>query len=345
MSKHKLTPRENYLTALRGGMPEWVPHYTYGPPAQGAPPPASAMFEPPFLASHRMNGGGRDIWGVNYLPTESTGAALIPDSREFILPIEKLPHWRDIIKAPDLSGIDWERMCLPDIEKQGIDRTQTALFLSLHVGYFQLLMSFMGFADGLLAFYEEPDAVHELLEYLSEFYMQIADATLDLVKPDILMLADDTAAWHSPFISDDMYREFILPHHEKYAKRGRERGLPMTMHNCGKCESLLDMLVEMGVSGWDPAQSCNDLAAIKRKFGNKLVITGGWDARGRLLEPDVTDEEIRQSVRDVIDALAPNGGYAFAGGYLVPTGDDEAARRNALVNDEAERYGGDFYSK
>jgi hypothetical protein len=48
-------------------------------------------------------------------------------------------------------------------------------------------------------------------------------------------------------------------------------------------------------------------------------------------------------VRDVIDALAPGGGYAFAGGYLVPTGDDAAARRNAIVNDEAERYGGGFY--
>ncbi|MDR0862588.1 MAG: veratrol--corrinoid protein metyltransferase [Oscillospiraceae bacterium] len=345
MGLHKLTPRENYLTVLRGEVPEWVPHYTYGPPAQDAPPPANAMFEPPMLAAHRVNGGGRDIWGVNYLPTESTGQALIPDNSEFILPLEKLPRWREVIKAPDLGGIDWERMCLPALEKQGIDRTQTALFLSLHVGYFQLLMSFMGFEDGLLAFYEEPDAVHELLDYLSEFYMKIADATLDIVKPDILMLADDTAAWNSPFISADMYREFILPHHAKFARRGRERGLPMTMHNCGKCEGVLDMLVDMGINGWDPAQSCNDLAGIKRKYGNKLAITGGWDARGRLLEADVTDEEIRQSVRDVIDALAPGGGYAFAGGYLVPTGDAEAARRNAIVSGEAARYCGEFYER
>ncbi|MDR0857933.1 MAG: veratrol--corrinoid protein metyltransferase [Oscillospiraceae bacterium] len=344
MVKHKLTPRENYLTALRGEVPEWIPHYTYGPPAPGAPAPANAMFEPPILGAHRFSGGGKDIWGVNYIPTESTGNALIPDNRKFILPIDKITHWRDVIKAPDLSGIDWEQMCREGLEQQPVDRTQTALFFSLHVGYFQLLMSFTGFEDGLLAFYEEPEAVHELLEYLSEFYMKIADATLGIVKPDILMLADDTAAWNSPFISADMYREFILPHHEKFAKRGRERGLLMTMHNCGKCESVIDMLVEMGINGWDPAQSCNDLAGIKRKYGNKLLITGGWDARGRLLAPDVTEEEIRQSVRDVIDSLAPGGGYAFAGGYLVPNGNTEAARRNAIVTDEAARYCDIFYT-
>ena len=37
------------------------------------------------------------------------------------------------------------------------------------------LMSYMGFEDGLLAFYEEPETIHELLEYLSEFYMSISD--------------------------------------------------------------------------------------------------------------------------------------------------------------------------
>jgi len=341
----QLTPKENYLRTLRGEVPEWVPVYAYGPPTPGAQPPANAMFEPPFLAEHRLRGGGRDIWGVNYLPSASAGSALIPDNREFILPIDRLRHWRDIIKAPLLEHIDWEQQVKLGFEQMPCDRSQTALFLSLHVGYFQLLMSFMGFVDGLLAFYEEPDEVHALLDYLSEFYMRVADSVLDLVKPDILMMADDTAAWHAPFISDEMYREFILPHHEKFAKRGRERGLLMTMHNCGKCESVLGMLVEMGINGWDPAQTCNDLRGIKAKFGNRLVITGGWDARGRLLERDVTDDELQQSVRDVLDALAPGGGYCFAGGYLSENGDEETVRRNRIVQDEAERYGRTFYRR
>jgi hypothetical protein len=156
---------------------------------------------------------------------------------------------------------------------------------------------------------------------------------------------DDTAAWGSPFISAGMYREFILPHHEKWARRGRERGLLMTMHNCGKCESVVDMFVDMGIRAWDPAQTCNDLESVQKKYGNRLVITGGWDARGRLLAEDVTDDEIRQSVQDTIDKYAPGGGYCWCGGYLSAVGDEEMIRRNVVVMTEVYNYGHSFYKR
>jgi hypothetical protein len=336
-----ITLKENYLMTLRGEQPEFIPQYTFGPmPGQIV---ANHMFEPPIICQHRINNGGRDLWGVNYVSTESTGNALIPDNSEFILSLDDLPKWRDIIKAPDVSGVDWEKMVKDHVESSGIDRDKTAMALNLHMGYFQTLMSFMGFEDGLLSFYEEPEAVHELLDYVSEFYMNVADHVIDLYKPDILTFMDDTAAWHSPFISHDMYEEFILPHHEKWAKRGRERGLLMTMHNCGKCESVLDLITGMGITSWDPAQTCNDLVAVQAKYGNKLVIAGGWDARDRLLEDDVTEEEIRQSVRDAMNKYAVGGGFCWCGGYLSSVNDEATFKKNMIVMSEVESYGRDFY--
>ncbi|MDR3277869.1 MAG: veratrol--corrinoid protein metyltransferase [Oscillospiraceae bacterium] len=340
-----LTEKENYLMTLRGEQPEWVPQYTFGAMPGSDKPVANQMFEPSITNSHRERGGGPDLWGVNYVSTESTGNALIPDNSVYILPLDKLSKWRDIIKAPDLAGVDWADMVKKQLDKANVDRKQTAVALNLHMGYFQNLMAFMGFEDGLMSFYEEPDEVHALLDYMSEFYMAVADNVLDLFKPDILTFMDDTAAWGNPFISPSMYREFILPHHEKWAKRGRERGLLMTMHNCGKCEGVMDMLVDIGINAWDPAQTCNDLEAVQKKFGNRLVISGGWDARGRLLEEDVTDEEIRQSVRDAMDKYAPGGGFCWCGGYLVSVGDEESMRRNMVVMSEVEAYGRAFYKK
>ncbi|MDR0862832.1 MAG: veratrol--corrinoid protein metyltransferase [Oscillospiraceae bacterium] len=338
-----LTEKENYLMTLRGEQPEWVPQFTFGPAPGQTTTVAVHMFEPPIINQHRENGGGPDIWGVNYVATESTGNALIPDNSSFILPLDNIAKWRDVIKAPSIEGIDWESMVTKQLDKSGIDRTQTALALNLHMGYFQNLMSFMGFEDGLLSFYEEPDEIKELLEYMSEFYMAVADKVLDIYKPEILTFMDDTAAWANPFISADMYREFILPHHEKWAKRGRERGLHMTMHNCGKCESVIPMLVDIGINLWDPAQTCNDLKGIKEKYGNKLVFAGAWDARDRLLEPDVTDEEIRQSVRDSMDTYAVGGGYCWNGAFLTAIGDAESQRKNDVLMDEVVRYGHSFY--
>jgi hypothetical protein len=339
-----LTEKENYLKVLRGECPDWVPLWFFGPAPGSTKPVPNHMFEPPVIVQHRIqNRGGLDIWGVNYVPTYEAGLALIPEPNNFILPLDKLTQWRDIIKAPDLSGTDWAAMVDKHVRESGIDRTQTAMALNMHFGFFQTLVSFMGFTDGLMAFYEEPDEVKELLAYLSDFYMDVADHVIDLYKPDILTFMDDTAAWGNPFISPAMYREFLFPYHDQWARRGRERGLFMTMHNCGKSECFADMFVEMGINMWDPAQTCNDLEGIQKKYGNKLVICGGWDGVGRLLDPDVTEEEIRQSVRDTMDRYAVGGGYCWLGNFLATLDDEEGKRKNEILGDEADRYGHAFY--
>jgi hypothetical protein len=95
---------------------------------------------------------------------------------------------------------------------------------------------------------------------------------------------------------------------------------------------------------WDPAQTCNDLDAVKQKYGNKLVIAGGWDARDHLLSDDVTDEEIYESVKQSIERLAPGGGYCFCGGFLGAAGQEkETNRKNAVVHRALEEIGRNFY--
>jgi len=336
-----LTEKENYLMLLRGEQPEWVPVYTFGAPPGSKTAVPNQMVEPPILCEFRMKGGGRDVWGVEFVPTRETGNALIPKPGDFIL--KDIRQWRDVIKAPDISGIDWETMIRKQMDDLNVDRSQTAIAFNMHFGYFQQLMAFMGFSEGLCAMYEEPEEVYELFDYLCTFYCTIAEKTLLYYKPDVFVLMDDTAAWGNPFISPQMYHDLVLPFHDRQAKFGRDLGIPITMHNCGKSECFIDDWLSIGVCMWDPAQTCNDLDAVKKKYGNRLVIAGGWDARGRLAEPDVTEEEIRASVQDVMDRLAPGGGYAFCGGFLGPIDDPEVQRKNAILYRAVNEIGRSFY--
>jgi len=338
-----LTEKENYLRVLRGECPEWVPTYTFGVMPGANEHPANVMVEPLIISEFRVNGGGKDVWGVEYVPTHETGNALLPKPNDFIL--EDITKWRDVIKAPDLDGIDWEAMAKKQLEMSMIDRSQSALAFNLHVGYFQNLMAFMGFTEGLCAMHEEPEEVKALFEYMCDFYCKVAENIIDYFNPDIITLMDDTAAWASPFISPEMYHELVLPYHDRQAKFGRDRGLPITMHNCGKSECFIDDWLSIGVNMWDPAQTSNDLDAVKAKYGNKLVIAGGWDARGPLARPDVTDEEIYASVEDVINRLAPGGGYVFCGGFLGAIGDEEVRRKNGVLKEAVNKIGRSFYKQ
>jgi hypothetical protein len=336
-----LTEKENLLMTLRGETPEWVPRFVIFPIPGSTP--ANLVCFPSILNRHLVNHGGKDIWGVTHVPTYETGGALIPEPNNFIL--KDVTKWRDVIKAPDLDGIDWEATVKKDLDFCGIERSQTALALSLHNGYFQLLMEFMGFTNGLCAMYEEPDAVKELFAYLSDFYCTVLEKTIDYYNPDILMTADDTAAWRNPFISPEMFREFLIPLYDRQLKFARDRGLPITFHNCGKCECFMDDLYNIGVTMWDPAQTCNDLDGFKRKYGNKLVLAGGWDASGRLLDDDVSEEEIYESIRASIERLAPGGGYVWAAGFLGPIDSEACKRKNYIMDKAVNEIGRAFYKK
>ncbi len=339
-----LTEKENYLRVLHGEIPEWIPSYTFGKMPGSDVDPANIIVEPPILCEHRDNGGGKDHWGVEYVSSPESAGAIMPKTWDYIL--DDITKWRDVIKAPSLEGIDWEDMVKKSIKKCGINREKSVMALNLHFGYFQNLMAFMGFTEGLMAMIEEPEECKALFEYMCDFYCTVCEKVIDIYKPDVFTMMDDTAAWANPFISVDMYRELLLPVYDRQAKFGRDRGLPITFHNCGKCECFIDDMVSFGVTAWDPAQTCNDLDAIKAKYGNKLVIMGGWDSQGRLLEDDVTDDEIRQSVIDTIDRLAPGGGFAWCGGFMSSDPNDKiTAHKNEVVFKTLAEYGGSFYKK
>jgi len=340
---HKLTEKENYQLLLNGQQPERVPVTVFGPRPDGSAPAVVTVF-PDFLsASMKKPGVAKDFFGVTYVPVEEANGAKLPEPNNYIL--KDITKWRDVIKVPDISGIDWEAMAKSDLEAAHANRENSLINLGSHFGYFQYLMAFMGYNEGLLAIYEEPEEVKALMDYLGDFFIKVMESCIDYYKPDIIDMCDDIASWKSPFISPDSYREIFKPATARQAKLATDRGLPISMHCCGHCEQFIDDWREFGVKLWNPAQSCNDLTAIKEKYGNDFIICGGWDGRDELLREDATEEEIKASVYKTIDKLAPGGGYVFSGGFLGSPNDEVIKRKNKWIMEAALPYCETFYQK
>jgi len=226
-----MTEKENFGLMLKGEQPEWVPIYSMTPRTDGGYAP-SCIVLPGILSAAVTDPAPRaaDCFGVTYVEVPDNTAAKVPEPNNFIL--EDITKWRDVIKAPDLSGIDWEQMAKKDLERFRIDPEKQYVEMGLHFGYFQYLMAFMGFTNGLMAMYEEPEEVMALFDYMCTFFTEVAEKYIDYVKPDIFFMSDDIATWKSPFISLDMYRELVKPFAVRQAEIGTKRGLPLSMHCC-----------------------------------------------------------------------------------------------------------------
>ncbi len=340
------TSKENFLDMSKGIVPDYIPQYSFFPSKDAIRPLPVSLIIPAVANDWRKTEDKIDMFGVKWVATKETGGALLPEPNNFIL--KDIRKWRDVVKTPDITGIDWEAMAKKDIvaaEAIGINFKDTAKELTLHVGYFQTLMALMGFTEGLMALYEEPEECKALLNYICDFWCTVYDKCFDYYAPDVYGMSDDTAAWKNPFISLEMYRDIFKPLYIREAKFGMDRGLPGELHCCGKCDLFIDDWNDFGIRYWNPAQTSNDLDMVKKKHPHDLVIVGGWDYRGRLCDEDIGEEEFKQSIIDCYNRLAPNGGFVSMTGITGSPEDETINKKNRWCREVANTYGENFYKR
>ena len=293
-----LTPKENYLTMLRGEIPEYLPSH-FEPFSMGI---AEELLTPPSAP----DGPIVTSLGVTYVgsPENNFGAMPAPG----VVVLDDITRWRDVVKLPDLSGRDWEGYYSKQTGK--IDRENLAV-LTNGGDYFLTLVSLMGFENGLLAMHEEPEEVEAMLDYISGFYLEVLKQQLRYVKPDYYILMDDDAAYRAPFFSLDMYRRLIKPFHKKHCDLLRDAGVPIVRHDCGRSEQFIDDWLELGICGWEPVQVSNDVRAIKQKYCGRLALAGCWDNQGELGSSRVADDVLLEALHDYVDTFVPGGGFTF----------------------------------
>lgn len=336
----ELGQKENLQRMLRGEMPEYVPVVEHLPGVA----PLWAMMPPSILGNYRGKEGGLDPWGVRYVTNEETGWAALPEPNNFI--IKDITKWDEYIKAPDWKDWDWESAAIQDKAKMNLDPEKTIWMSKGFDDYFQQYIGMMGFTEGLLALYEEREAVEALLDFMVDVAVDVTKNVLYYYKPEAYYLLDDSASKYTPFLSQELFEELLVPRYKKTLDLVRDAGLPVFYHNCGRCEDYMPSMTKLGVRCWDPAQPENDLVEIKNRFGRQLIINGGWEYRMPAHWPNVTEEEVRQSVNDAFDMLAPNGGWLFAGGVTTLDREDPmVVKVNGWIKDEAKKLSKTFYKK
>jgi hypothetical protein len=339
-----LTAKENYLRVGRGQIPEWVPGFMpykdHGPATIPAGPFNITSGQAEMVSGWTQpHGDWKDLWGANYTWEPLTNAGL-PKPNAAIL--HDISDWQKVIKHPAVPQSDWAAMAKAELDK--IDRSQTAVAGELGFQPFQQLVAFMGFEEGLIALYEDPDACSDLLNYMADWYIPRIQTTLDFWKPDVMSMGDDTASAANPFFSLEIYRKVFKPIYMRITKPIRDRGVLINFHNCGRSEDFVGEMIDVGANYWNPCQESNDLVAVQKKYGNKIALTGGWDYKINLTDSEST---VRGYMREYLDKYAKNGAFssfAMAGDFF--GGPEEFAKWgpiNNWLNDELYEYGTAIY--
>jgi uroporphyrinogen decarboxylase len=141
-------------------------------------------------------------------------------------------------------------------------------------------------------------------------------------------------------VSLNLFRRLLKPFYKRYLDFVRSKTeAKIFYHSCGNIVGLIDDLAKIGVDIINPVQvsAMGDTAALKARFGNKVVFWGGIDTQHVLLYGSV--EEVEAEIRKRISDLGPGGGFVVAPVHNIQP---DVSPENILAMAEATRKFGRY---
>jgi len=231
-------------------------------------------------------------------------------------PVKDWDDWETLKKErlnPDHPGryhIDWDAFN-GYVEATG----RVARLGCVPYGVFGTPRDLMGTERLLIAFIDQPDLVHDMMDYLTDFWIKIYDRVTEHVKVFSIHIWEDMAGRHGSFISPKMVRDFMMPNYRKIKEFADAKCIPViSVDSDGDVSELVPIMIENGINFFWPfeVQAGCDIEEYRRKYP-RLGIYGGLDKRALAQDREVIDCELARAER-----MLKHGGYLPGPDHVVP---------------------------
>lgn len=266
-----LTAKQNMQEVIRGGKPErFVNQYEA----------ITLMFHPYMMhANSLLQPGAENVvnaWGVtNSFPIGTPGAFPVHTPEKIV--VKDIEHWRDYVHAPSLkfSQEEWDTF---KAQYDAVDGTQTYKAAFIAPGLFEQSHHLCEIQNALIYYITNPDEMHDLIKYLTEWELELADVICSHLHPDAIFHHDDWGGELSTFMSPDMFAEFFLDAYKEIYKYYHDHGVELVIHHADSyAATLVPYMIEMGIDIWQGCMESNNVPELIKKYGGKISFMGDID--------------------------------------------------------------------
>ena len=266
------------------------------------------------------------LYGHDVLTLENGTAALAEACGvQVVYQSESAP----VAKEPAIKSLDEvDRLELPDPDKDPLLRellkTTRIVVRETHgqafvkgradQGPFSLACEIRGMSEFMMDLMtdEQPDKIHQLLEYCRKASYIYACAQID-------QGAHITSIGESPsgpdMLSPRHYRKFAWPYVQQLASDLKSKGIRLSYHICGNATPIIADMVSTGVDMIEIDQKA-DMHTAKAAARGKVTLIGTVDPSGVMANG--TPDQVREKSRQAIEILGPGGGFFLAPGCALP---------------------------
>jgi uroporphyrinogen decarboxylase len=198
-----------------------------------------------------------------------------------------------------------------------------------------------GFEQWMLDVRLNPEIHRAIAGRIAEINLSILMRVLEEVGEyvDMVNTGDDFGMSSGPYMSRPDFQELIKPVYAEFVGTVKERcpGVKFYLHSHGQIMDIVPDLIECGVDVLNPILPLDNMdpVALKRDHGDELCFHGGIDIER--IVPLGSEQQVQEHVREVIDIMAPGGGYWLKLQAISPVCPPENVM---AAYEEAREYGG-----
>ncbi len=164
-----------------------------------------------------------------------------------------------------------------------------------------------------------PGWIHDVCSVVTDNIIRHLEYILrEVGLPDGVWMYEDMGYTQGPFISPEMYQEFLLPYHEKVGDFIHSYGLPFILHSCGRIRPLLTLIARAGVDCLQAieAKAGQSVVEMAEALGNSMAFMGNIDIRAfESNDPRILEAEIVPKLEAIKRNRIP---YIFHSDHSIP---------------------------
>lgn len=231
-------------------------------------------------------------------------------------PVKTMDDWRRIRHHYEFSeqrfAAGWEAAAREHLAR---DRVLCAAI----PGGYDTPRQLMGDAAACVAYHDDPELTHDILDTLTETAVRVLDRVSRTVAIDQLSVHEDMAGKSGPLAGPSQVREFIAPYYRRVWDMLADRGTRLfDQDSDGNMNAVIDEFLDAGINLMHPIEPAAgmDIVALRERYGRRLAFCGGLDKHVLRRSREEIDAELERK----IPPLVATGGCMLGLDHRIPNG-------------------------
>ena len=164
-----------------------------------------------------------------------------------------------------------------------------------------------------------PKIIKKIFDERGKFQVELIKRLIDWGEDGLVLMGDDYGFKKGLLMAPSNYHKYVFPWLKRMCETAHKGGLKFFLHSCGDIISIFEDIINCGVDAIHPIEPTTanpefNIFKLHEKYADQITFVGNVSPQDLADQPPAV---IKIYVKELIDKLAPGGGFILSSGHSI----------------------------